>query len=78
MLSGRDQNALFHQTGGITYAGDVPADGLHLKTVEIDPAEDYAGSSGSGKNAQPHWGTGVQADPVALDDIADCLFPYQI
>jgi len=44
MLGGRDEDALFHQAGGITHTGDVPADGLNLKTIKVGAAEDNAGA----------------------------------
>ena len=52
VLRGGDEDALPHQTGRVADLGDISADGGDFKVVEISPAEDDAGTCGSGK--EPH------------------------
>src|SRR5208282_601452 len=47
VLGGGDQNALFHQAGGIADAGYVAAAGFKFEVIEVGAAEDYAGAGGS-------------------------------
>ena len=48
MLSGREQNALFHQAGGVTHASDVVSLCFDGEIVEINAAENDAGFSRCG------------------------------
>src|SRR5437879_12714345 len=40
VLSGRNQDALFHQARGIADSGNVAADCFHLETIQIDASKD--------------------------------------
>src|SRR3954469_5880333 len=59
MLSGRDEHALFHQTGGVTDARHVATDGLEFKAVKISTPEDNTGVRSGRQDAQGDWRTGM-------------------
>jgi hypothetical protein len=77
VLGGRDEDAFFHQAGGVADFGDVAADGLDLKAIEVDAAEDDARTRGGGEDAQMDGCSAVQADSTAVGGLANCTFVYQ-
>ena len=77
MLRGGDENALFHEAGGVTHAGDVTADGLDGEAVQIDAVEDDAASGRSGKHSQGNRRAAMQTNPTAFHCVAECLLLSQ-
>src|ERR1700680_2680610 len=77
VLSGRDQNSLFHQARGVADAGDVAAHRLDLKSFQIGTAKNDARTGGRWKYAQRDWGAAVQAYAHAFNGRANCLFTCQ-
>jgi hypothetical protein len=52
VFGGGEEDALLHEAGGVTDAGDIVAVGFDGEIVEIYAAEDYAGIRGSGMKAK--------------------------
>ena len=77
VLSGRNQHALLHQTGGVADLGDVLADGGHVESVEIDAAKHDARSCSGGKDAEVDGSSAMEANATALDGATDCSFKDQ-
>ena len=77
MFGGRNQHALLHQAGGVADAGHVSANRLNLKTIQINTPKNDAGVRGRGKDAKLNRSARVQADTMALDCRANCLFLNQ-
>jgi len=61
MLGGGYQNALLHEAGGVTDAGDIAAAGLDGKVIKIGAAEHDARVGRSGIEAKMAKDTGVEA-----------------
>jgi len=66
VLGGGDENALFHQAGGIADAGYIATDGLYLKTIQVDAAKDYACGGRGRKNSHADRRTTMQSDSTAF------------
>ena len=66
MLGCRDEHTFLHQAGGVAYFGDVAAGGFDLVVVEINPAENNAGTRGCGQDAQRDLRPTVQSYAFAL------------
>ncbi len=49
VLGGRDENAFFHQAGGVADFGDVVANGFDLEAIEVGAAKQDAGAAGRGQ-----------------------------
>src|SRR4029077_1938911 len=62
MLGGGEQDAFFHQAGGIADAGDVAAVSFNFEIVEIHAAEDDAGVRRRGYEAEAAGNGGVESD----------------
>ena len=77
MFGGGNQYALLHQTGGVADARDVPADGLDLKTVQIDAVKYNARSRRRRQDSQVDGSSAVQTDPGAFHRSTNCLFVSQ-
>jgi hypothetical protein len=71
VLGGGEQDALFHEAGGVTDAGDVVAVGFNGEIVEVDTAEDDAGIGGSGLKADFGVGARVETDALRFDQTMD-------
>ena len=78
VLGGRDQDALFHQAGGVADAGDVAAAGFDGEAIEIGAMEDDARAGGSGQDSEVDGSSAVEADSGAGDGGTNCLFASQI
>ena len=77
MLGRGNEHALFHETGGVTHAGYIAADGLDFETIEIGAAKHDARAGGRGQHAHRDRGATVQTDAAALHRSADCLLVGQ-
>src|ERR1035441_2719 len=77
MLSGRDEHALFHQTGGVADAGDVASTGFNGKTVEVGAVKDNAGSGWRWKNSKADRRAAVESFTGATHRRANCLLLSQ-
>jgi hypothetical protein len=64
MLGGRKQNALFHQTGGVTHARDVVALGFDGKVIKIHAPKNDPSLGGSGRQGQVPVHTSVKANSL--------------
>ena len=66
MLSGGEEDALFHEAGGITDARDIVAVGLDRKIVEVYAAEDNAGVWRRGLKAELGMDAGVETHTLGF------------
>ena len=78
MFGGRDEDALFHQAGGVADAGDVAAAGFDSEGVEVGAMENNSSAGGSGEDSEVDGSAAVEADSGAGDGGTNCLFANQI
>lgn len=67
MLGGRDEDALAHEAGGVTHAGDIAPTGGDGEVVEVSANEDDASRRRRWKNADLYGNPVVEADAGYLD-----------
>ena len=78
MLGGRNQDALFHQAGGIADTGYVATAGFDGESIEISAVEDDAGAGRCRKDSEIDGSSAVEAHSGAGDGGTNCLFASQI
>jgi len=71
VFSGGEEDALLHETGCVTDAGDIVTMGFNGEIIEIDAAEDDAGVGGSGAEAEFGMDAGVEAHTLGFDGAMD-------
>lgn len=67
VLGGGEKDALLHEAGGVTDAGDVVAVSFNGEIVEVDAAEDDAGVWRRGLKAQLRVDASVETDAFGFD-----------
>jgi hypothetical protein len=77
MLSRRNQDSLLHQAGSVADAGNISADSLDWKTVEVDAVKHNAGARWGGQDSQMNRSATVQSDSGALHSPTNCLLVSQ-
>ena len=77
MLSGRNEHALAHQTGGVANASDVTPTRRDLKIVEVGSLKDDAGSRRSRQDAYRDRYSAVQSDAGDRDRLLNRCFKSQ-
>src|SRR6202011_1831732 len=65
MLGSGNENALFLQAGGVTDLGDVAANGLDFKPIQINPAKNNSCARGRRHDPKMHWSSAVQTYTLA-------------
>ena len=78
MLCGGDQDSLAHQAGSVGDLGDISADGLNLKVVEVGAAEDDTSAGGCREESQLDGGAAMKTDSGKCDAAVDCLFELSL